>query len=376
MSYLFQNYKRADVEFVKAENNQLIDQNGRAYIDFSSGIGVTNLGFNKNIKDEIQKQLELIWHSPNIYQSSIQETVAKKLSNNEDYVAFFCNSGTEANEAAIKLARKASGKHEIIAFKQSFHGRTYGSMSATGQEIIKNKFGPVVPGFKFANYNNFSSLKSVVSNHTGAVMLELIQGESGIRPASTQFIKQITNYCKQHNILVIIDEIQTGIGRTGKLFAYEHYDVTPDIVTLAKGLSNGIPVGAMLGKRDLSIAFDYGSHGTTFGGNRLAMVAANQTLEIVNDSNFLEDVRHKGDYLINCLNKNLGCLLDVKEIRGKGLMVGIETTKNINELVNKARKEGLIILTAGTNVIRLLPPLTITKEEIDEAIKILKRIFI
>lgn len=375
MSYLFQNYMRADVEFIKANGNYLIDQTGLTYLDFSSGIGVTNLGFNKDVKKAVEQQLELIWHSPNIYKSFLQEKVAEKLIRTEDYVAFFCNSGTEANEAAIKLARKATGKSEIIAFEHSFHGRTYGSMSATGQEAIKFNFEPVVPGFKFAEFNNFSSFKSLVTKDTAAVMLELIQGESGVRPANKTFIQQLVKFCNQHHILLIIDEIQTGIGRTGKLFAYEHYDISPDIITLAKGLGNGIPVGALLGKRNISDAFGYGSHGTTFGGNRLAMAAALKTLETIEYSNFLESVYHKGEYLLNCLNKIFKDYLSVTDIRGKGLMIGIETTCNINEIVSNARTKGLIILTAGTNVIRLLPPLTITFEQIEEAVVILKECF-
>ncbi|MBW4837009.1 MAG: acetylornithine transaminase [Staphylococcaceae bacterium] len=375
MSYLFQNYMRADVEFIKANGNYLIDQTGRTYLDFSSGIGVTNLGFNKDVKKAVEQQLELIWHSPNIYKSFLQEKVAEKLIRTEDYVAFFCNSGTEANEAAIKLARKATGKSEIIAFEHSFHGRTYGSMSATGQEAIKFNFEPVVPGFKFAEFNNFSSFKSLVTKDTAAVMLELIQGESGVRPANKIFIQQLVKFCNQHHILLIIDEIQTGIGRTGKLFAYEHYDISPDIITLAKGLGNGIPVGALLGKRNISDAFGYGSHGTTFGGNRLAMAAALKTLETIEYSNFLESVYHKGEYLLNCLNKIFKDYPSVTDIHGKGLMIGIETTCNINEIVSNARTKGLIILTAGTNVIRLLPPLTITFEQIEEAVVILKECF-
>lgn len=375
MSHLFNNYLRENIEFIKATGNYLIDQTGRSYIDFSSGIGVTNLGFNEDVKEAVKQQLELIWHSPNIYESNLQEKVAKKLVRTEDYVAFFCNSGTEANEAAIKLARKATGKSEIIAFNQSFHGRTYGSMSATGQEAIKLNFEPVVPGFKFAEFNNFFSFKSLVTKGTAAVMLELIQGESGVRPANKTFIQQLVKFCRQHNILVIIDEIQTGIGRTGKLFAYEHYNISPDIITLAKGLGNGIPVGALLGKRNISDAFGYGSHGTTFGGNRLAMVAALKTLEIIDHSNFLKNVYHKGEYLLNCLNKALKDHPSVTDIRGKGLMIGIEITGNINEIVSIARRKGLIILTAGTNVIRLLPPLTITNEQIEEGVSILKESF-
>ena len=245
----FNNYKRDNIEFVDANQNELIDKDNNVYLDFSSGIGVTNLGFNMEIYQAVYNQLNLIWHSPNLYLSSIQEEVAQKLIGQRDYLAFFCNSGTEANEAAIKLARKATGKSEIIAFKKSFHGRTYGAMSATGQKKITDQFGPVVPGFKFAIFNDFNSFKSLTSNNTAAVIIEIIQGESGVLPADSLFMKQLNEYCKQKDILIIVDEVQTGIGRTGKLYAHEHYQLSPDIITLAKGLGNGLPIGAMLGKK-------------------------------------------------------------------------------------------------------------------------------
>ena len=374
MSYLFNNYKRDNIEFVDANQNELIDKDNNVYLDFSSGIGVTNLGFNMEIYQAVYNQLNLIWHSPNLYLSSIQEEVAQKLIGQRDYLAFFCNSGTEANEAAIKLARKATGKSEIIAFKKSFHGRTYGAMSATGQKKITDQFGPVVPGFKFAIFNDFNSFKSLTSNNTAAVIIEIIQGESGVLPADPLFMKQLNEYCKQKDILIIVDEVQTGIGRTGKLYAHEHYQLSPDIITLAKGLGNGLPIGAMLGKKNLGHAFVYGSHGTTFGGNRLSLAAANQTLSIINDADLLNDVQSKGQFLIENLRKSLANKRNVIEVRGVGLMVGIEITNNPSQVVREAKRMGLIILTAGKNVIRLLPPLTITKKQLEKGIEILTEI--
>lgn len=374
MSYLFNNYKRDNIEFVDANQNELIDKDNNVYLDFSSGIGVTNLGFNMEIYQAVYNQLNLIWHSPNLYLSSIQEEVAQKLIGQRDYLAFFCNSGTEANEAAIKLARKATGKSEIIAFKKSFHGRTYGAMSATGQKKITDQFGPVVPGFKFAIFNDFNSFKSLTSNNTAAVIIEIIQGESGVLPADPLFMKQLNEYCKQKDILIIVDEVQTGIGRTGKLYAHEHYQLSQDIITLAKGLGNGLPIGAMLGKKNLGHAFVYGSHGTTFGGNRLSLAAANQTLSIINDADLLNDVQSKGQFLIENLRKSLVNKRNVIEVRGVGLMVGIEVTNDPSQVVREAKRMGLIILTAGKNVIRLLPPLTITKKQLEKGIEILTEI--
>lgn len=374
MSYLFNNYKRDNIEFVDANQNELIDKDNNVYLDFSSGIGVTNLGFNMEIYQAVYNQLNLIWHSPNLYLSSIQEEVAQKLIGQRDYLAFFCNSGTEANEAAIKLARKATGKSEIIAFKKSFHGRTYGAMSATGQKKITDQFGPVVPGFKFAIFNDFNSFKSLTSNNTAAVIIEIIQGESGVLPADPLFMKQLNEYCKQKDILIIVDEVQTGIGRTGKLYAHEHYQLSPDIITLAKGLGNGLPIGAMLGKKNLGHAFVYGSHGTTFGGNRLSLAAANQTLSIINDADLLNDVQSKGQFLIENLRKSLVNKRNVIEVRGVVLMVGIEVTNDPSQVVREAKRMGLIILTAGKNVIRLLPPLTITKKQLEKGIEILTEI--
>jgi len=374
MSYLFNNYKRDNIEFVDANENELIDKDNNVYLDFSSGIGVTNLGFNMEIYQAVLNQLNLIWHSPNLYLSSIQEEVAQKLIGQQDYLAFFCNSGTEANEAAIKLARKATGKSEIIAFKKSFHGRTYGAMSATGQKKITDQFGPVVPGFKFAIFNDFNSFKSLTSYNTAAVIIEIIQGESGVLPADPLFVKQLNEYCKQKDILIIVDEVQTGIGRTGKLYAHEHYQLSPDIITLAKGLGNGLPIGAMLGKKNLVHAFGYGSHGTTFGGNRLSLAAANQTLTIINHADLMNDVQSKGQFLIENLRKGLANKRNVIEVRGIGLMVGIEINNDPIQIVREAKRRGLIILTAGTNVIRLLPPLSITKKQLEKGIEILTEI--
>ncbi len=375
MTYLFENYKRAPIEFVKAEGSYLIDSEGKAYLDFSSGIGVTNLGFHSQVQQALIQQAGRIWHSPNLYLSSLQEQVAQELAGSYDYLAFFCNSGAEANEAAIKLARKATGKQGIITFQQSFHGRTFGAMAATGQDKIKEGFGDGVPHFSYAVYNDLASVEDLVNQDTAAVMLELVQGESGVRPAEAAFVKDLADFCQQEGLLLIVDEVQTGMGRTGQLYSFEHYGIIPDIVTLAKGLANGLPAGALLGKSSLAPAFGPGSHGSTFGGNKLAMAAALETLHIMKETGFLEEVRSKSTILLEQLQLAFQDHPKISAVRGLGMMVGIETSASLSRIVEAARQKGLIILTAGENVIRLLPPLTINREEIQQGIAILKEVF-
>ena len=375
MAYLFENYKRAPVEFVKAEGTYLIDSEGKAYLDFSSGIGVTNLGFHPQVQQALIQQAGRIWHSPNLYLSSLQEQVAQELAGSYDYLAFFCNSGAEANEAAIKLARKATGKQGIITFQQSFHGRTFGAMAATGQDKIKEGFGDGVPHFSYAVYNDLASVEKLVNQDTAAVMLELVQGESGVRPAEAAFVKDLADFCRREEILLIVDEVQTGMGRTGQLYSFEHYGIIPDIVTLAKGLANGLPSGALLGKSSLAPAFGPGSHGSTFGGNKLAMAAALETLHIMKEAGFMEGVRSKSAILLEQLQLAFQDHPKISAVRGLGMMIGIETSASLSKIVEAARQKGLIILTAGENVIRLLPPLTISREEIQQGIAILKEVF-
>lgn len=375
MTYLFENYKRAPIEFVKAEDSYLIDNEGKAYLDFSSGIGVTNLGFHPQVQQALIQQAGRIWHSPNLYLSSLQEQVAQELAGSYDYLAFFCNSGAEANEAAIKLARKATGKQGIITFEQSFHGRTFGAMAATGQDKIKEGFGDGVPHFSYAVYNDLVSVEDLVNQDTAAVMLELVQGESGVRPAEAIFVKNLADFCQQEGILLIVDEVQTGMGRTGQLYSFEYYGIIPDIVTLAKGLANGLPAGALLGKSSLAPAFGPGSHGSTFGGNKLAMAAALETLHIMKGAGFMEKVRSKSAILMEQLQLAFQDHPKISAVRGLGMMIGIETSASLSKLVEAARQKGLIILTAGENVIRLLPPLTISREEIQQGIAILKEVF-
>jgi len=285
---------------------------------------------------------------------------------------FFCNSGAEANEAAIKLARKVTGKETIITFQQSFHGRTFATMAATGQEKVREGFGPMLEKFSYATFNDLASVEQLIDENTAAVMLEVVQGEGGVHPADHEFIEGVATLCKKNNILLIVDEIQTGIGRTGKKFGFEHYQIEPDIFTLAKGLGNGLPVGAMVAKAAYKDHFGPGSHGSTFGGNPLAMASANAVLQIVFEDAFLDEVEAKASYLQEKLEKEIAPLASVQAIRQKGMMVGIDCDKSVAPIVTQLLEKGLLVLSAGDTVVRLLPPLIVTEEEIDEAIQLLK----
>lgn len=373
MSAILPTYARLNLAVEEAIGSIVTDTNGKNYLDFTAGIGVVNLGHrHPEVQKAVETQLNKYWHMSNLYENPIQEKVATKLTKKSsgDYV-FFSNSGAEANESAIKLARKASGKTKIITFNQSFHGRTFATMSATGQEKIQEGFGPLLETFAYTPYNDIDPLLSVIDNETAAIMLEVIQGEGGVVPATKEFIDVIQQISKDQNILIIVDEIQTGIARTGKAFAYQHYNLSPDIITSAKGLGNGLPVGAMIAKKELAQFFGPGSHGSTFGGNPIAMASANKVLELAFEDDFLQAVNQKGTYLIQKLEQELHGLSKVQAIRGKGLMIGIVYTEPVAQFVKSLLDKGLLILNAGPNVIRLLPPLTITNKEIDQAVSLI-----
>ncbi|WP_353856145.1 acetylornithine transaminase [Bacillus sp. Bos-x628] len=370
MSHLFQTYSRWNIEIKEAAGSWAIDTSGKKYLDFIQGIAVTNLGHNHpNVNQAIKKQLDQVWHVSNLFENGLQEKAAEKLvANSSGDLVFFCNSGAEANEGAIKLARKATGKTNIVTFLHSFHGRTYAGMAATGQDKIKTGFGPMLEGFHYLPYNDLEAISTCKVNDIAAVMLEVVQGEGGVNPAKAEFLQAVQAFCQKHQALLIIDEIQTGIGRTGEAFAYEHANLDPDIISVAKGLGNGFPVGAIIGKKALGEAFSPGSHGTTFGGNMLAMAAVNATLDLVFNNEFLSEVKEKGAYLLSKLQavKQLNI---VKEVRGKGLMAGIECYQPVGEYITALRKQGLLVLPAGPNVIRLLPPLNVETIEMDQAIE-------
>jgi acetylornithine/N-succinyldiaminopimelate aminotransferase len=374
MSYLFPTYQRWEIEPERAAGALIYGKDGREYLDFTSGIGVCNLGHRPEaVETAVKKQLESFWHVSNLFPQSIQEEAAEKLAEAADLeCVFFANSGAEANEAAIKLARKATGRTKIISFLQSFHGRTFAGMAATGQEKIKQGFGSMLETFVHLPFNDLEAFQNEIGPDTAGVMIEIIQGEGGIHVANYEFLKEIEKSCKDNGVLLIIDEIQTGIGRTGKPFAFQHYGIKPDIITVAKGLGNGLPIGAAVGKAQLKEFFGPGSHGSTFGGNPVSTAAASATMEIIFQHQFLHEATAKGNYLFELLHKRLGQLDSVKEIRGLGLMAGIEMTTEVQPILAALRKAGLIALPAGEKVIRLLPPLNVSQEEIYMAVHIIE----
>ncbi|QOY97689.1 acetylornithine/succinylornithine family transaminase [Leuconostoc citreum] len=357
---LFPNYHRAPITFSKMSNATWYSDKGQAYTDLSSGIGVYNVGANHpTVVHALQQQAEKFWHLPNLYQNPLQEAVAQKLGG-DNYTVYFANSGAEANEAAIKLARLATGKSTIISFTQSFHGRTYGAMSATGQDSIHSGL-PMLTGFKYANFNVIDSVATLIDDDTAAIMLELVQGEGGVFPANQEFISALVKLAQRHNILIIVDEVQTGMGRTGTKFAYINYQFEPDIVTSAKALANGLPVGAMLAKNHLANALSYGTHGSTFGGNPLVMSAAQATLSVLDD--VLPTLQPKIDIFWEKLAA-IAALSVVSEVRGLGMMAGIALETPVKDVVSDLLDEHIIVLSAGQNTLRLLPPLTIPSDKL------------
>ncbi|MDR4887041.1 acetylornithine transaminase [Fredinandcohnia sp. QZ13] len=374
MDALFPTYARWDLTVESAEGAIIVDNTGKKYLDFVSGIAVCNLGHrHPAVIEAVEEQLKKYWHVSNLFKSDIQQEVAGKLVENSELDAvFFCNSGAEANEAALKLARKYTQKSKVITFLQSFHGRTFGTMAATGQDKIHSGFGPLLQEFNYLPFNDCEALEEAMDDSVAAVMVEVIQGEGGVVPGTETFLKKIEELCEKCGSLFIIDEVQTGIGRTGRAFAHQHFNLSPDIITLAKGLGSGLPVGAMLGKEMLKEAFGPGSHGSTFGGNPLSLAAAKATLSIIFQDEFLAEVEKKGTYLKDELTKALPDQDVVTEIRGSGLMLGIACQVEVATYITKLRENGLLVLQAGPNVIRLLPPLTVTYEEIDNAVKLIK----
>ncbi|MED4694213.1 acetylornithine transaminase [Peribacillus frigoritolerans] len=376
MSSLFPTYARWDIEPRKASGLKITSETGKEYLDFTSGIGVLNLGHcHELVKMAVTEQLNKYWHVSNMFQSSIQERTAKMLADASGLSqVFFANSGAEANEAAIKLARKATGKSKIVTCQQSFHGRTFATMAATGQEKIKTGFGPMLASFEYVPFNDHDAMKAAIDENTAAVMIEIVQGEGGIHVVQQSYLDAIQTKCKEHGALLIIDEIQTGIGRTGKPFAFQHFNILPDIITSAKGLGNGLPIGAMIGKEELSVFFDPGSHGSTFGGNPVSVSAAEAVLKEIFQSGFLKETVKKAEYLESELAKALDGIEEVKEIRGLGMMVGIECKQDVQVFLMELQEEGLLVLSAGPKVLRLLPSLTVSESEIDTAIKKIKKV--
>lgn len=374
MEHVFPTYARFPFDLVKGEGVHLTDNHGKNYLDFTSGIGVCSFGYsNEIIQNNVQNQLAKIWHISNLYESQIQDEVADLLCN-DDQLAFFCNSGTEANEAAFKLARKYTGKTTVLAFNNGFHGRTYGSMSLTGNPDIQKGFAPLVPDVEFADYNDDQALE-LIDDNLAAVILEVIQGEGGVYVADKTWLTKIQAACKEHDVLLIIDEVQTGIGRTGTKFAYQQFGLDPDIVTSAKALGNGTPIGAMIGKKILISAFGPGSHGTTFGGNKLSMAAAKGVLQQLTPE-FLNQVQQKAEVIWQKLNAEIKPLVSVNDVTGLGFMIGIHLneTTDVNEVIEKLHDQGLLTLSAKHNTLRLLPPLVMDEDDLFEGLEIIKKV--
>lgn len=374
---LMHTYNSIPIALVLGDGCYVTDSEGKEYLDFIAGIAVNVLGYNHHkFITAVQNQLNKIIHYSNLFYNEQQIELADKLVSNSHFdKAFFCNSGTESVEAALKLAKKI-GKlkknvaSKIIAMKKSFHGRTSGSLSLTGQMKYQEPFLPLLPGVVFADFNNFDDLKSKVDDKTCAIIIEPVQGEGGIYPADQDYLEKVRELCTKENIVLIFDEVQCGIGRTGLLFAHEHHNVYPDIVCLAKGLGGGLPIGAILSTDDFSL-FEPGDHAATFGGNPLVCTGAIAVLTELIDNNLLEHTRKVGTYLKEKLNELKNNCNFIKDVRGLGLMLGIELTIPAGDIVTKCRENGLLLATAGSSVIRFVPPLIVTEEDIDKAVDIL-----
>ena len=374
--YIMHTYNRFNVALVSGKGAIAKDTDGREYIDFTSGIGVNCLGYSDSgWVEAVTRQAKEIQHTSNLYYSPVQTQLAKKLCTATGFdKVFFANSGAEANECAIKLARKYSfdkfgkSRTNIICLENSFHGRTITTLSATGQNVFHNYFFPFTGGFSFAKANDMHSVRASADQDTCAVMIELIQGEGGVCPLEKEFVLELYDFCRENNLLLMIDEVQTGMGRTGRLFCYENYGIQPDVVTSAKGLGGGLPIGACLCSAELSGVLDSGTHGTTYGGNPIACAGAAYVLEKVKDPAFLQQVAQKGAYIKNALLQ----MEQIAQVRGMGMMLGLALKKgSARQTAEKCVKNGLLVLTAK-ELLRLLPPLTITYEEIDRGLSILK----
>ena len=377
-------YSRYPIVLRKGRGVKVWDVNGKEYLDLLAGIAVNVLGHcPRKVVIAVQKQVQRLIHVSNLYYTEPQLKLAEILIKNSfaDRV-FLCNSGTEANEGALKLARIymknkfSKERYEFIAAKNSFHGRSFGSLSVTGQEKYHQGFEPLLEGVKFVPFNDAKAIENSITDKTCAVILEPIQAEGGIYVPDKDYLKKVREICDKRGIILILDEVQTGIGRTGKLFAHEHYGVEPDIMTLAKGLGGGIPIGAILAKDKIAQAFAPKTHASTFGGNPVACAAAVATLEtILEDGYLLEYCQRISKYFLKKLNTLKEKYPDIiKEIRGLGLLIGVEFVSNVNELVKKCIEKGLLVGTAGDgSVLRFTPPLIIEKDDIDEAISILDK---
>ena len=381
--YMFRTYARFPITLVRGEGCRVWDEEGKEYLDFVGGIAVCALGHSSRLVSQVlQQQAEQLVHVSNLYYTKPQVELARLLVENcfADRV-FFCNSGAEANEAAIKLARRytnekfGSEKHVIISMNNSFHGRTMATLSATGQSKIRAGYDPLLKGFRFVPFNDLGALDEALDGSVCAVMLEPIQGEGGVVCPAPDYLKEVGELCKARDVVLVFDEVQVGMGRTGRLFAHEHYGVTPDIMTVAKALGNGLPIGAMLATEELSQAFGPGSHATTFGGTPLVTAVSKAVLNSLINDGWIDNARVMGDYFrerLEVLARKYGF---IREIRGRGLILGMVMDRPGAPVVSACLKEGFLINCAQENVLRFLPPLIVGKHEIEMLTQVLGRIF-
>ncbi len=380
--HAFQNYgTRLPYAFIKGEGARMWDSNGAQYLDFLGGIAVVVLGHNHpKVTEAITRQASQILHTSNFFYIEPQVKLASKLAGLSGGMrAVFCNSGAEANEAAIKIARRyaydrgETERVEIVTLEKSFHGRTLGALAATGQPKYQEGFGPLPKGFKHVPLGDIEALRAAVTSKTALVMFETILGESGVLTLSQEYIQAARQICDENGALLAIDEVQCGCGRTGKFFAHEWYDVRPDMIPLAKGLANGVPIGAVLAREEVALALTPGSHGTTFGGNFLASAAALATLEAIEEEGLMENATRVGDYFHSRL-RDWGATVGAKEVRGRGLMIGVELdSPNARKLMLKSLENGLVLNAVGDSILRFLPPLIISTTDVDEAMDKLQK---
>ena len=366
-------YARADVTIVRGEGCRVWDDEGRSYLDFGTGIAVVGLGHrHPAVAEAAHAQLDRLWHASNLYWTEPMLRLAGLLSVRIGGAqAFFCNSGAEANEAALKVARKVTGRPRIVALEGGFHGRTFGALSATGQPAKWEGFGPLVPGISFARPNDLESLEAAVSpgGELAAILLEPVLGEGGVVPLEEAFLQTAAEIARELGALLVVDEVQAGVGRTGTFFAYEQLGIEPDLVTLAKGLANGLPIGALLARDGVADAIGPGDHGSTFGGNPVACAASCAVVEAIDDA-LLANVVTRGEQLA----RGLALLPGVREARGRGLLLAGVLDRDAGPVVDECRARGLLVLTAGTDVLRLLPPLVVGEAEAEEALAVLAEV--
>ncbi len=380
--YLMQNYARAPLCLVRGEGVRVWDTDGKEYLDFVGGIAVDALGHSHpKIVGAIREQATTLLHVSNLYQIPSQIHLAKLLCDHSFADrAFFCNSGTEANEAAIKLARKyakethASDRVDIITMRGAFHGRTMGALSATPTEKYQHGFEPLLPGFKYIPFGDLRAAERAVDNRTAAILVEPIQGEGGVNVAPDGYLAGLRRLCDASGALLIFDEVQTGMGRTGRLWAYQHWDVLPDVMTLAKALASGIPIGAVLAKEHCARAIVPGSHGTTFGGNPFATTVGVATVTTMLEDKLPERADRLGGYLLDRLREAARRVPAIQAVRGKGLLVGVDLDRPAGDVVTACRDQGLLVLVAGDRVLRLTPPLIVGEQDVDRAVEIIERV--